>query len=235
MKIFRKWLMLSISAILLVSCASTPKSKAKDISPSVEIVEHKGTAWGIEQPVWVSQVIGTVNQRELRKSLGLTDKKIWVLTRSGDDLEFLQNWVDQVDARSEIAAAINQKIEDTVTAELRGSNSKIENKELERISKRAANVNTAGLEKETDWWTKTRQLNVDVKKAKDDSDYKYQYNYLVIYSMNEDLFRKQLNISLENIKNEIPNSEELIKKVTDEVIDQALVKVTDAVKSQLTQ
>ena len=78
-------------------------------------------------------------------------------------------------------------------------------------------------------------MNVDVKKAKDDSDYKYQYNYLVIYSMNEDLFRKQLNISLENIKNEIPNSEELIKKVTDEVIDQALVKVTDAVKSQLTQ
>lgn len=233
MKIFRKWLMLSISAILLVSCASTTKSKAKDISPSVEIVEHKGTAWGIEQPVWVSQVIGTVNQRELRKSLGLTDKKIWVLTRSGDDLEFLQNWVDQVDARSEIAAAINQKIEDTVTAELRGSNSKIENKELERISKRAANVNTAGLEKETDWWTKTRQLNIDVKKAKDDSDYKYQYNYLVIYSMNEDLFRKQLNISLENIKNEIPNSEELIKKVTDVVIEQSLVKTEEIIKNSL--
>ena len=126
MKIFRKWLMLGMIALLLSSCASTPKSKAKDISPSVEIVEHKGTAWGIEQPVWVSQVIGTVNQRELRMSLGLTDKKIWVLTRSGADLEFLQNWVDQVDARSEIAAAINQKIEDTVTAELRGSNSKIE-------------------------------------------------------------------------------------------------------------
>ena len=84
----------------------------------------------------------------------------------GEELEFLQNWVDQVDARSEIAAAINQKIEDTVIAELRGSDSKIDSKELERISKRAANVNTAGLEKETDWWTKTRQLNVDVKKKR---------------------------------------------------------------------
>lgn len=207
-----------VGTILLASCASTPKtkSKAKDISPTVEIVEHKGTAWGIDQPSWVAEVIGTVNQKSLCKALGLTDKKIWVLTRSGEELEFLQNWVDQVDARSEIAAAINQRIEDTVIAELRGSDSKIDSKELERISKRAANVNTAGLEKETDWWTKTRQVNVD------DSEYTYQYNYLVIYSMNEDVFRKQLNISLENIKNEV--SEDLIRKITEEVMEQSVVK-----------
>lgn len=224
MKKISKWLMLFLCIQLLFACASTSKSKAKDISPTVEIVEHKGTAWGINQPDWVAEVIGTVNQKSLCKALGLTDKKIWVLTRSGEELEFLQNWVDQVDARSEIAAAINQKIEDTVIAELRGSDSKIDSKELERISKRAANVNTAGLEKETDWWTKTRQLNVNVKKAKDETDYMYQYNYLVIYSMNEDLFRKQLNISLENIKNEIPNSEELIRKVTEEVMEQSIIK-----------
>ena len=227
MKKLSKWLGLGICALMMVSCASTPKSKAKDISPTVEIVEHKGTAWGVEQPVWVSQIIGTVNQKDLRKALGLTDKKIWVLTRSGSDLEFLQNWVDQVDARAEIASAINQRIEDLVTAELKGSDSKIESRELERISKRAANVNTAGLEKETDWWTKTRQLDVGVKKAKDDSDYRYQYNYLVIYSMSEDLFKKQLNISLENIKNEIPNAEELIRKVTEEVMEQSMIKAEE--------
>ena len=223
MEKLRKWLGVVICTMMMVSCASAPKSKAKDISPTVEIVEHKGTAWGVEQPVWVSQIIGTVNQKDLRKALGLTDKKIWVLTRSGSDLEFLQNWVDQVDARSEIAAAINQRIEDTVTAELRGSDSKIDSKELERISKRAANVNTAGLEKETDWWTKSRHLDVGVKKAKDDTDYIYQYNYLVIYSMDEDLFRKQINISLENIKKEVPNAEELIRKVTEEVMNQSVV------------
>ena len=215
----KKWVIFMLAGVILfASCASTPKtkSKAKDISPTVEIVEHKGTAWGIDQPAWVAEVIGTVNQKSLCKALGLTDKKIWVLTRSGEELEFLQNWVDQVDARSEIAAAINQRIEDTVIAELRGSDSKIDSKELERISKRAANVNTAGLEKETDWWTKTRQVNVD------DSEYTYQYNYLVIYSMNEDLFKKQLNLSLENIKNEV--SEDLIRKITEEVMEQSVVK-----------
>lgn len=226
MKIFKIGWGIGLLCILLASCVSTPKP-LKDVSSPVEIVEHKGTAWGIEQPSWVAQVIGTVNQKDLRKALGLSDKKIWVLTKSGKELEFLQNWVDQVDARAEIGAAINQKIEDTVTAELRGADSKIDSREFERISKRAANVNTAGLEKETDWWTKTRQLGVGVKKAKDESDYSYQYNYLVIYSMNEDLFRKQLNISMENIKNEIPNAEELIKKVTDEVMQQSLVSVSD--------
>ena len=42
--------------------------------------------------------------------------------------------------------------------------------------------------------------------------------------MNEDLFKKQLNISLENIKNEVPNTEELIRKVTEEVMEQSMVK-----------
>lgn len=222
MKMFKICCSLGLATLLLASCASNPKP-LKDVSPEVEIVEHKGTAWGIEQPAWVAQVIGTVNQKTLCKALGLTDKKIWVLTRSGEELEFLQNWVDQVDARSEIAAAINQRIEDTVTAELRGSDSKIDSKELERISRRAANVNTAGLEKETDWWTKTRQLGLGVKKAKSETDYSYQYNYLVIYSMDDDLFRKQLKISLENIKNEVPNAEDLIRKVTEEVINQTKV------------
>ena len=40
--------------------------------------------------------------------------------------------------------------------------------------------------------------------------------------MNEDLFKKQLNLSLENIKNEV--SEDLIRKITEEVMEQSVVK-----------
>ncbi len=45
--------------------------------------------------------------------------------------------------------------------------------------------------------------------------------------MSEDLFKKQLNISLENIKNEVPNAEELIRKVTEEVMEQSMIKAEE--------
>ena len=64
MKIFKIGWGMGLLCIFLASCVSTPKP-LKDVSSPVEIVEHKGTAWGIEQPSWVAQVIGTVNQKLL--------------------------------------------------------------------------------------------------------------------------------------------------------------------------
>lgn len=79
----KKWLILSAATILLASCASTPK--VKDLS-SAEVLEHKGTAWGTAQPDWVVGVLTTPNQKTLNNELGI-DKHLWVLTKSGENLD----------------------------------------------------------------------------------------------------------------------------------------------------
>lgn len=179
--------------VVITGCGSTPK--VKDVSGTTEILEHKGTRWGVAQPSWVTTVMTTPNQKTLSKELGI-DKHIWVLESSGENLDFLQNWVDQVDARAEIAASIKQGIADFVKADMKGESKESVDKELERYSARAAMISLSGLNKEIEWWTKTRS-RLDKK-----SDYEIQYNYLVVYSLDEKLYEKQIMEAFKDLGDE---------------------------------
>ena len=141
-----------VGAISLTSCASAPK--VKDISGPTEIIEHKGTAFGVAQPEWVGTVLATPNQKTLSKALGI-DKHIWVVSKSGENLDFIKTWADQVDARAEIGASIKQGISDFVGAHADGDDSDIE-ETVKRYSARASTVMVSGLNKETDWWVLCR-------------------------------------------------------------------------------
>ena len=187
-----------VGAISLTSCASAPK--VKDISGPTEIIEHKGTAFGVAQPEWVGTVLATPNQKTLSKALGI-DKHIWVVSKSGENLDFIKTWADQVDARAEIGASIKQGISDFVGAHADGDDSDIE-ETVKRYSARASTVMVSGLNKETDWWVlgRTRHQKKNEVKSK--------YTYLVVYSMDEDLYQKQ-------IKNAFKGEDE---KVIDDLI-----------------
>ncbi len=217
------------AAALLASCGSTPKPKVEDRSASIatEILEHKGTAWGVAQPEWVGTVLTTPNQKTLKKALGLSDKKIWVLTKNGSNLDFLQTWVDQVDARAEIAASIKQTIGDKIKASMAGTSADTDiEKTIERESERLAVTSVAGLEKETDWWTRNRRLKDDIKKGENSDDYITQYSYMVVYAMDEALFTKQLENGFKNIK-DIDVSGEIQESIKNSLVDQTKIATPD--------
>ena len=187
-----------VGAISLTSCASAPK--VKDISGPTEIIEHKGTAFGVAQPEWVGTVLATPNQKTLSKALGI-DKHIWVVSKSGENLDFIKTWADQVDARAEIGASIKQGISDFVGAHAEGDDSDIE-ETVKRYSARASTVMVSGLNKETDWWVLGRT------RLQKKNEVESKYTYLVVYSMDEDLYQKQ-------IKNAFKGEDE---KVIDDLI-----------------
>ena len=187
-----------VGAISLTSCASAPK--VKDISGPTEIIEHKGTAFGVAQPEWVGTVLATPNQKTLSKALGI-DKHIWVVSKSGVNLDFIKTWADQVDARAEIGASIKQGISDFVGAHADGDDSDIE-ETVKRYSARASTVMVSGLNKETDWWVLGRT------RLQKKNEVESKYTYLVVYSMDEDLYQKQ-------IKNAFKGEDE---KVIDDLI-----------------
>ncbi len=198
--------------LALSGCKSTPK--VKDVSETPERLEHKGTSWGVEMPEWVTTVLSTPNQKTLAKALGI-DKHIWVVTKSGKNLDFLQTWVDQVDARAEIAASIKQGVADFVGAREIGEDSEIVEKDIERYSSRAEMVKLSGLNKETDWWTKTRK-RLDKK-----SDYTEQYDYMVIYSIDEKLYENQIKEAYKDFDDEI------IQELVEYLKDYTMVKSSD--------
>ena len=229
MKKFSTLILGAAAAALLVSCGSTPKPKVEDISASIptQILEHKGTAWGVAQPDWVGTVLTTPNQKTLKKALGLSDKKIWVLTKNGSNLDFLQTWVDQVDARAEIAASIKQTIGDIIRASMAGTSADTDlEKTIERESERLAVTSVAGLEKETDWWTRNRRLKDGLEKGESSDDYITQYSYMVVYAMDEALFTKQLENGFKNIK-DIDVSGEIQESIKNSLVEQTKVATPD--------
>ena len=171
-----------VGAISLTSCASAPK--VKDVSGPTEIIEHKGTAFGVAQPEWVGTVLATPNQKTLSKALGI-DKHIWVVSKSGENLDFIKTWADQVDARAEIGASIKQGISDFVGAHLVGDDGDVE-ETVERYSARASAITVSGLNKEADWWFR------GITKADKKAGREPKYTYLVVYSLDEDLYQKQI-------------------------------------------
>ena len=133
-KIISFFAMCLVGVFAFVSCASAPKMK--DVSGPTEIIEHKGTAFGVAQPNWVQEVLFTSNQKALQKALGI-DKHVWVVTKQGENLDFVSNWADQVEARAQISASIKQGISDFVGAHLVGDDGDVE-ETVERYSARAS-------------------------------------------------------------------------------------------------
>lgn len=211
-----------------VSFVSAAKPKVKDKSGTTEIIEHKGSAWGVEIPEWTKTVLMTPNQKSLKKALGLEGMKIWVLTKNGQNLDFLQTWVDQVDARAEIAASLKQVIGDRIKANMTASSSDTDiEKTIERESERIATASVVGLEKETDWWTCNRHLKPGVKKGKSNEDYVLNYTYMVIYGMDENLFREQLTAAFKNMKDDLDVTDALIVTVAEDLLDLTQVRSAD--------
>ena len=197
-KIINFFAMCLVGVFAFVSCASAPKMK--DVSGPTEIIEHKGTAFGVAQPNWVQEVLFTSNQKALQKALGI-DKHVWVVTKQGENLDFVSNWADQVEARAQISASIKQGISDFVGAHADGDDSDIE-ETVKRYSARASTVMVSGLNKETDWWVLGRT------RLQKKNEVESKYTYLVVYSMDEDLYQKQ-------IKNAFKGEDE---KVIDDLI-----------------
>ena len=205
------FVMCLLGALALSGCASAPK--VKEISGPTEIIEHKGTAFGLAQPDWVAAVLATPNQKILCKALGI-DRHVWVVSKSGENLDFIKTWADQVDARAEIGASIKQGISDFVGAHADGDASAVE-ETVKRYSARASTVMVSGLNKETDWWVlgRTRLQKKNETEAK--------YTYLVVYSMDEDLYQKQIKNAFKG------EDEKLIDELVHYLMNYTMVEARD--------
>ncbi|MCR4741782.1 MAG: hypothetical protein K5866_02770 [Treponema sp.] len=201
----KKLLVVAAAAIALVltSCASAPKSNLKGAGVEVatkkaQIIDYKGSDLGADIPGWI-QDAALGNYKNVRKALNLDeDTHIWVVSNRGKSLEFLKEWTDQMDARSQIASALEQSIGDGIKAD---SNLTEEEKEqaIQRVSLRMTDITLNGLDKLTDYWTYVNMVKPGVTKAKSADDYVQYYNYYVVFYMPESDWQKQKKIAMDDL------------------------------------
>ena len=190
---------------MLASCGSTLKLKGEEPIMNTgrpEVIDYQGLALGSAVPDWVI-AIGDGSEKRVRKSLDIPNsKQIFILQNKGNDLDFLKAWTDQVDARAEIASSIEQTIAQTVQSEMevRQSDEQVKTKAAKIYSATMTNVTLNGLSKEDYYWIKTRTPKVDVKNPKLATDYNYEYTYYVVYTLDKDLYERQIKQAMDDVE-----------------------------------
>lgn len=220
-------LSVAVAAVLLTSCASKGvKGTGFDVEVNKPvIIDYKGQSFGADIPGWVLDAVDG-NKKNVAKGLNLSGDKIWILQNDGKDLDMLKLWTDQIDGRAEIASSIEQSVADLITANFEASEDE-KNKAVKEFSMRMSNITLNGLEKQADYWTKSRTLKTGVKKAKSDADYDVKYTYLVVFSMDMKLWDKQVKTAMNDIDENDDQSVMLRDMITSKLMDELDLYVAD--------
>lgn len=203
MKILKKSAL--VLAAALCSSAFCQSLKGKDPvmnTGTPEVIDYKGKALGSEIPAWVKAVSdGAVRKVYKSLELDMNEDKIFVLYNTGNDLDFLKTWTDQVDARAEVASAIEQTVAQTVESELKAVQADTQKKErtAKIYSASMTNLTLNGLMKEADYWIKTRTPKTDVKTPEKLSDYDIEYTYYVVFSISKTNFERQVSAAMDDV------------------------------------
>ena len=209
-----------VCALVLAGCASS-KAKVEDVSAKAEVVDHKGVSFGLEIPEWTAAV-ASGNKDAVKKALGI-DKNavVFLVNQQGDNLDFLQTWADQFGARDQVASAMETTISNVVKTQISGEatdGTSTAEQTLEKFSGQVTNITLNGLQKENDYWTKTRRLKDGIDKAQGPDDYEYTITYVAVFWMDGKLFARQLNEALSDVDENDEQSAALRALITEQCV-----------------
>lgn len=146
---------------------TSKKPKAPTYAGRPELIDYQGQALGREIPEWV-QAVADGDKAATKKALKIDNKTmIFVISKDGQNLDFLKTWADQIDARTEVASSLKTTIAQTVQTELKAAQMDEETvtRKASMYSAQATNITLDGLQKLNSYWTRT--LKTGVKKAFD--------------------------------------------------------------------
>ena len=215
----------AVCALALAGCASgkvkVEDVKVEDVSAKAEVIDHKGVSFGLEIPEWTAAVAAG-NKDAVKKALGI-DKNavVFLVYQQGDNLDFLQTWADQFGARDQVASAMETTISNVAKTQISGESTdgtSTTEQSLEKYSGQVTNITLNGLQKENDYWTKTRRLKDGITKAQGPDDYEYKINYVAVFWMDGKLFARQLNEALSDVDENDDQSAALRSLITEQCV-----------------
>lgn len=221
---------IAVAASILCSCGTTSNLKGETPVMNAgkpEVIDYQGQSLGSPIPAWVVAV-GEGNRNKISKSLGLDkDKQVFFLMRKGTDLDVIQLWTDNVDARAEVASSIEQTVAQAVNNELEAKQADEQTKERTTRIYTATLTNIAlnGLMKEASYWVKTRTLKTGLKKASSDTDYIVGYTYYVVFGIDKNLYDYQLKKAMDDVPENDSETSFLKPLLTKKLEEQLLLPV----------
>lgn len=225
------WCAVAAALFVLAACGTT-SNKPKGAVYSAdrpEIFDWQGQALGREPPKWVEAVIDG-DKAAVKKEMKLDkDMQLFLVSRDGENLDFLKTWADQVDARGEVAASLKTTIAQTVQTELTAQNVDKETvqRKADLYSAQATNISLSGLQKINSYWINTRKLHTGLKKAQSDKDYDYKTTYMVVFGIDSDVYNRQLVAAMDDVEDN-DESTAFLRDILTQKCQEALITTSAA-------
>lgn len=183
---------------MLASCASKPEteeSKPK-VSKSVktEMIDWKGASIGSELPDWVYSAVDN-DVLALSTLPQFENKIIYFAEDQGQNLDLLKSWVNNFN----VQASFSRELSNFVIAKFGGEQNGSKNEEevqmyLNELVASCSKAEINGLGKKLDYWVKTRYIDKELDSVKD------VYQYFVVFAIDKDDFRLQMDRVLGKIE-----------------------------------
>lgn len=198
-----KKIILGMSAVIAASAmltgcfsskkAAEPMAKVTTQNVVIQRIDWQGASTGSNPPAWVEAVTsGDVDTVASALNIDSKKYKVFVISNSGPNLDFLKAWTDNVNVVSEVSGSLSRVVGQAVQANMQGTTEEVQ-KSVNQAVTVASSVELNGLEKAASYWIQTRRQRTGVETPMSDDDYEPAvYTYYVVYKMESAVFDKSL-------------------------------------------
>lgn len=182
--------------ISLVGCASNkePEPRELEAKARTDVIEHKGSALGINQlPMWVETYISS-GVAGLEKMPDFQGSYCFIGETVGSNLNAVQTWASSFDAQSSIASTVSTRVETLFTGSANGSPEGEYGSYYENVVRTASSATYSGARKVNDWWVFVRRYDGNRK-----TGYTDEYRAYVMYTIAKDVLDEQILTMMDNV------------------------------------
>ena len=207
--------------VVFASCGSSGGTSGIKLESTakVEIIEHKGTAFGIANiPPWLSEFIQGNGTRSVEELPAYKGKYVIIGQANGAGLQQVETWAKNFDAQQQIGATIETRV-----ASIFKAHENLLPGEADAKRKYDNAINTlvratyTGAKQEADWWLHQKIT----EKGKKDSE--TRYTSFVLYTIDKSVLDQQIRDEIIKIKNnDSPELSAAFDAVTKQLIEKGL-------------
>jgi hypothetical protein len=183
-------LVVLLALLTIVGCASKPAAPgAAPAAPTVkvyppQILEHKGTAYGVAQPAWLEAALN--GPKAVEKLPDYANQYVVVVESEGGDLTGAQLIASRMDAQTRIAGLISTRVKDSFAGAQVGDKDKIDTY-IERCVKSAAEAKFTGFAELGNTWSKLQTFTSDGKPDKQ------VYRVIQVWGIEKTILQQQID------------------------------------------
>ena len=190
---------------MLTGCASKDSDpEAKELEGTVKtvVLEHKGTALGVNLlPVWVETYIyeGITGVEKLKD---YQDKYCFVAEEISGNLNAGLAWAEGANMPQTIARNVSNRVESIFSGAASGDLDGEYNTYFESIIKSITEIDYSGAKEAGEWWVLVRRYDPDVRKK-----YTDEYRIFLLYTIDKDYLDMQIMNAIEKSAKEYSEDE----------------------------